>query len=108
MANLNVQRVTAVGGTAITFVAASAGGDRVPAGSNMFLLVRNGGGSTITVTLDVPGTTFNAAATPDTAITVAAAAETMIPVSEHYRSTDGRAGVTYSGVTSVTVAALSV
>ncbi len=73
------------------------------------LRIRNGGGSPITATVATPGEAFTGAAIADTAIVVAAGAEvTAGPFPyQHYRDPrDGLAAITYSGVTSVTIAVL--
>jgi len=109
MATLTAQPATAIGGRTITFTAASAGGDKVKPGSNVLLLVRNDSASSITVTLDATGLVFNGQNVPDTTVAVAAGAEAIIPVTADYRNaSDGLAAITYSAVTTVTVAALIV
>lgn len=107
MANLVPQNAS-VNGTTLNYVAATAGGDRVTTGSNIYLLVRNGGGASVTVTLATPGTIFNGQQIPDTTVAVAAGADVIIPANANYRDTDGRAAITYSDVTSLTVAAIAV
>lgn len=97
----------AVSGTALGFVAASAGGDTIVAGSNIFLLVRNGSGAAVTVTLATPGNEFNGQPIPDTTVTVAPAADVVVPITKAYDN-GGHAAITYSAVTSVTVAAIAV
>lgn len=106
MANLSVQHAD-VTGTTLAFAAASAGGDRVTAGAGIYVIVRNGGASAVTVTLATPGTVFNGQQIPDTTISVGAGASVIVPVNRNYRSDDGLADITYSDVTSVTVAALA-
>lgn len=109
MATLALQRVRAAAGTTVTRTAAAVGGDRCPVGDNVLLHVRNGGGSSINVTLDSTGKTFNGSDVPDTVVAVAAGAEAIIPITADYRSaSDGLAGIAYSGVTTVTVAALAI
>lgn len=110
MALLTTQSITAAGLTPTT-VAAAGGGDTIAPASTQddrtFLYVLNGGGSPITVTIADPGKTpaGNAGSAP--AITVAAAAAMYIPVPlGAINSSTSLASVTYSGVTSVTVAAL--
>lgn len=108
MATLTAQSATAIGGRTITFAAASAGGDKVAPGNNVYLLVKNGSTAAITVTLDATGLVFNGAAVPDTAVTVGVGADAIVPVTADYRNTtDGLAAITYSAVTTVTVAALT-
>lgn len=107
MAILAPQAAKAPAGTVITYADASAGGDRVAPGSNILLLVKNGSGASVTVTLDATGTAFNGAAIPDTAVVVAAGADAIVPVLPNYRSdSDGLAGVSYSAAASVKVAVL--
>lgn len=109
MATLAAQNARTVGGRTLTFAAASGGGDRAPVGSDLFLLVRNGSGGSVTVTLDSTGTAFNATAVADTAVVIAAAAEAIVPLMRAYRSDeDGLAGISYSSPTSVTVAVIQV
>lgn len=109
MATLTRQSVGAPAGTTISFASAAEAGDKVEPGTNVYLLVRNGSGGSITVTLDATGLTFNGGNVPDTAKAVAAGAVAMIPVTPEYRnSSDGLAAITYSGVSSLTVAALIV
>jgi hypothetical protein len=108
MATLSVQ-TAAIAGTAVTFAAAAGGGDQFANSGNERFVVKNGGGSPITVTIDSPGTcsfgtTANAA--HDLAVAVAAGAETMIGpfATDKYSDSNGNVQITYSGVTTVTVA----
>ena len=108
MATLTTQPATAIGGKTITYTAASAGGDKVAPGPDVYLLVKNGSAASITVTLDATGAVFNGQPVPDTVVSVAAGAETIIPVTRDYENaTDGLAAIAYSAVTTVTVAALT-
>ena len=54
MATLNYQSAQP-SGTTLTLAAASGGGDKVKAKDNGCVLVTNGGGSSVTVTIDTPG-----------------------------------------------------
>jgi hypothetical protein len=106
MALIAVQPLT-TSGLAPTFAAASAGGDTAPIGSDFYLVVRNGGGAPITVTVVTPGT-IKGLAIADTALSVPAAGEGFIPLDSIYRNPNtGRADITYSAVTSVTVGVLA-
>jgi len=105
MATLAAQNARTVGGRTLTLSPAAGGGDRAPVGDGLFLLIRNGSGSSVTVTLDATGTAFNATPVADTAVVVAAGAEAIVPLLRAYRSeSDGLAGISYSSATSVTVA----
>lgn len=107
MATLTTQPASAITGTTITFTAAAVGGDKVTPSANTYLIVKNGSGASITVTIDPTVTTFNGTAVPDTTVTVAAGAEAIIPITPDYKATsDGLAAITYSAVTTVTVAAI--
>jgi hypothetical protein len=94
-------------GTTLTMAAASGGGDTFVPGSSTVLLVRNGDASSKTVTIVRPGTTYGTA-DPDIAVTVAAGAIAVLGPypSDLADPTDGQIDVTYSAVTSVTVAAV--
>jgi hypothetical protein len=109
MATLATQTFnTAPAGKAITFASAAGGGDKAQPGDRVFLLVRNGSGSSINVTLDSTGVAFNATAVGDTVVAVADGAEKLIPIRREYASpVDGLAGISYSAVTTVTVAVLA-
>ncbi|WP_433415030.1 hypothetical protein ACQP1V_36255 [Microtetraspora malaysiensis] len=88
------------------FVNASAGGDDCVAGPGVNLIVKNGAGTSVTVTLAYPqpydgdqpvsGRTFTVPAT---------SGEFVIPVRDVYRNpATGRASISYSAAASVTVA----
>ena len=105
MAVLTMQQIRK-GGASAAFVAASGGGDKVRAHPTSFLYVKNGGGAPITVTVDskVPS---NYGDDVNLVETVAAGAERPIPIGnpQRFAGPDGMADISYSGVTSVTVAA---
>lgn len=71
------------------------------------LHVKNGGGSSITVTIITP-LTVNGLAVADRTVTVAAGGETVISlgVDNAYQQADGTAYVDFSSATSVTVAVI--
>jgi hypothetical protein len=116
MAALSVQQV-GVAGLTPAYTAAGAGGDTIPQSSDgrRFLHVKNGGGGSINVTITkqvasvrVPGVA-SALAISDMVVAVGAGAEKMIgPFSDAYRDGNGNVAITYSGVTTVTVAAIEV
>lgn len=105
MAALSAQPVT-TGGLKPTYAAAAGGGDTAPVGTGMVLHVVNGGGGAVTVTVVTPGTA-DGLAIADTAQSVPAGGHLFVPLRAVYRSpVTGRAAITYSGVTTVTVAVL--
>jgi hypothetical protein len=108
MAVLTAQQIIPAG-TAVTFASASGGGDRVPVGATNFVRVKNGSGSSITVTVNSVKP-CDQGFDHDLAVAVAAGATTDIgPLTPgRFTDTDGLAGVTYSSVTAVTVAAVFV
>lgn len=103
MAALTRQTIT-TSGLAVTYASASGGGDTVAnPTSTTALLVLNGDGSPTTVTIPVPGNAWNGVAAPDTAVVVAAGATALIRLDKRY-ATNGVASITYSSVTSLSVA----
>lgn len=109
MATLSYQRA-AISGTALTMASAAGGGDKVRPSQSGLVLVTNGGVGSITVTVAVPGNTRYGGAEPDVAVSVAAGASKLIgPFPNDLADpSDGLVALTYSGVTSVTVAAIAV
>lgn len=108
MATLTLNTV-AITGTDETLVAAAVGGDAIPndAGKS-YLIVNNGSGSSITVTIDAVNTNAPTGLTfTDPTVTVAAGVRKIIgPFSPSYfNDTNNRVNVTYSAVTTVTVGA---
>jgi hypothetical protein len=98
-------------GTVVTPVSATGGGDAAPVGSGMMLEVVNGGGSPITVTLAIPA---GASGYPNVAYTSTAVSVTNgttkwigpLAAPLYADPTTGLCTITYSAVTSVTVAAV--
>jgi hypothetical protein len=110
MALLALQSITSAGLTATT-VAAAGGGDTIQPASaaddRCTLYVNNGGGSPITVTVADPGKTPAGNAGTAPAVSVAAGTAMYIPIpTGAINPATGLASITYSGVTTVTVAAL--
>jgi hypothetical protein len=108
MATLTFQRAK-ITGTTVTMAAATALGDKVAANPKGVLKVTNGDASAKTVTIVVPGNTKFGQADPDIAVVVAAGATAYIgPLAQDLSDpTDDLVHITYSAVTSVTVAAVS-
>lgn len=108
MALLTPQAIPS-GGLAATYAAASVGGDTVPNAEDgrVFLHVKNGGGSAVTVTVGDPGRTPAGNPGTPSGVSVPAAGDRFIPLQVGVvDASDGLVDVTYSGITSVTVAAL--
>jgi hypothetical protein len=113
MAVLTVQNIVPAGAV-ITPVAAAGGGDLVPDDGNerTFLRVVNGGGAPINVTIAAVETSRNVPGigTVTVASQVVAVAngttKDIGPFASAFRNASGQVAVSYSGVTSVTVAAI--
>lgn len=107
MATLAVQVIDRDGLTP-SYSSAAGGGDKVVPGEGCFIHVKNGGGSPVTVTIVTPDTVEGDLDIEDRAVAVANGAEAMISVGDLYAGSDGLASLTYSGVTSVTIASLRI
>ena len=96
-------------GQALTFPTADGTGNTAPTGQGVFLLVKNGGGSSINVQLTYPSKYDGDQTVSPRAIAVAAGAETVIPLRDVYRDpATGLASIGYSSAASVTVAVVAV
>ena len=108
MATLTVNSLS-LAGTKPTFVAASGGGDDFGNdGVRTFLVVKNGGGAAVTVTINDTGSVSPPSAkafNPDVDVTVNASDEAWIGPFDTARF-GSSVSVSYSAVTSVTVAAV--
>jgi hypothetical protein len=102
MAEIPLQTLGATG-TELTEGAAAAG-DTAQVGPNKFLLVRNGSGASITVTIAVPGTDFTGTAVPDMVQAVAAGKIKVFPLLAVYGdpAQNGMAAISYSATATVT------
>lgn len=107
MATLAVQQITTAG-LAPTFTAASVGGDAIACDNDNSLRVKNGSGGSITVTIASP-TPCNFGFVHNVAVAVAAGADVTIGplILSRFGDATGLAQITYSAVTSITVAAIS-
>ena len=101
---ISVPVATGIIDVAAQAVAAAGGGDTAPVGPGRFLYVNNGSGGAITVTLATPGKVSGLDIT-NPAMAIAAGDHAIIPLTNVFRGTNGRAAITYSGVTTLTVAA---
>jgi hypothetical protein len=106
MAALNLIKAAVDGGVTLedSAVAATLAGDTAPTGSGRFLYVKNGSGGSITVTLATPGTVSGLDVENPTLV-IAAGKAGIIPLTRVFAAANGRASITYSAVTTVTVAA---
>ncbi len=107
MAVLTVQKLTNTGVTP-SFAAADVAGDKFANNGRQFLVVRNGGAASITVTINSQKK-CDQGFDHDLTVDVAAGAEKWIGPFDpnRFNDGDGNVEVAYSAVDSVTVAALS-
>lgn len=108
MADQATQDIT-LGGLGAAYAAASAGGDTFTPGEGVILHVKNGGASPTTVTIVTPNVAAGGLAIADAGGSVPAGGERFFgpfPPRDFARPADGKAEVTWSGVTSVTFAVL--
>lgn len=109
MATLTYKKSKIAGSGNVAMAAASGGGDKVFPNTRGAVLVKNGDASAKTVTVVVPGNTKFGQAQPDVAIVIPAGEQTLIgPFPQELAGTDGLVSLTYSAVTSVTVAAVQI
>lgn len=106
MSTLSVQKI-ALTGLAPSYDAAAAGGDEFVNSGRVFIHVKNGGGSSVDVTVDSQ-TPCSQGYDHDAVVAVGAGAEKMIGPfpKDRFNDTSGKVQVTYSGVSSVTIAAI--
>ena len=112
MATITSQEISEAGGV-VTYAAATADGDVVANDGTIFLHIKNGGGSEITTTItaqvtEVDSTSWGTLTKSNASIAIAGGAESFIgpfPISV-FNNSDEQIAITYSGVTSVTIAAL--
>lgn len=107
MATLTTQ-VIVPGGLTPAYSAAAGGGDKVTPGNDTFIHVKNGSGGSLTVTVDSV-TPSNYGTDADLVVAIPAGQERMVgplPGARFAGVSDGLVSVTYSGVTSLTIAAI--
>lgn len=113
MATLGIQTIVLAGLDDPSFGAAAAGGDNFPndaKGSQTFIYLKNGDGTTTDVTFDDTGSTGPDEATafdPDVVVTVPAGGESLVGPFDATRF-GFSVGMTYEKVTSLTVAAFTI
>lgn len=107
MATVTTRKVAQAGSTPAP-VAASVGGDQIPGTPRTILRVVNGGGSSITVTVNSQQN-CDQGFDHDLAVAVPAGATREIgPFGQRFYDSNGFVQVTYSAVTTVTVEAIEV
>lgn len=106
MSLLTIQKVILTGLTP-SYDAAAAGGDEFVNSGRIFIHVKNGGGASIDVTVDSQ-TPCNQGVDHNAVVAVPAAGERMIGPfpKDRFNDTAGKVQIAYSGVTSVTIAAI--
>jgi hypothetical protein len=108
MATLTTQVVNLTSGL-VPSMGSAAADDKVRPGPTTFLMVSNGSGGSINVTIAVPGTTKYGQANPSIVIAVANGATKLIgPLTKLVQGTDKLVDVDYSATSSVTRAAIRV
>lgn len=108
MALLATQKI-ALAGLEAVFSAATGGGDTFTPGDQTFLEINNASGGDITVTIDSE-TPSNFGTDEDVVVVVTAGERRHIgplPASRFADATTGLGGITYSGVTTLTIAVIS-
>ena len=108
MAALTTQQISPTGITP-TFVACTSGGDTFTPGPKTFLDIKNGAGATVTVTIDTTAIEFGE---PIANVVVSIPVSTEMLVgpfqpAEVEQGGTGQAQLTYSAVTSLTIAVLT-
>lgn len=110
MANL-VTQVAINSGITPVFTAAAAGGDRMEAGDDVGLYVKNGSAGSITVTIASPGLCSQGGTHP-LVVAIPATSERLIgpltPPNRYINPTTNLVDVAYSASASVTVASVKV
>lgn len=105
MAALATTTISVASGTVdlvAALAAATVSGDTAEVGPGKFLVVFNGDASSKTVTIDTPGTVSGLAISNGSYV-IATLDTAIIPLGNVFRGSTGRASITYSAVTSVTV-----
>lgn len=108
MATLSSQSISRAG-VVPSYASAAGGGDKFHPSETTFLHVKNGSGGSITVTIPTPGS-VEGEPIADRAVALGAGAEKMIgPLPKRLfgnPADSGLGAITYSGVSSLTIAAL--
>ena len=114
MAELTVQQITETGGAA-TYVSANGEGDTADNNGNMFLHIKNGGGGAITATITALTTSvesgmYGELRKSNSATILDAGTEAFVGgfAPAAFNDGNGEIAITYTAVTSLTIAALYV
>lgn len=108
MALLVKQNINTATGSSVVLTAADAGGDEVAHESNLRLLVFNGGGSAIDVTITSHVPTRAPTGPENLVVEVDAGDIGVIPLGNPgYRNSSGRVEIDYDSVSNVEVAVIS-
>jgi hypothetical protein len=102
LATTTISVATGLLDTWAALAAATVSGDTAEVGPGKFLVVRNASVSTITATIATSGTK-SGLAIADGSYAVATLDTCIIPLADVFRGSTGRASITYSDVTTVTV-----
>ncbi|SFE54672.1 hypothetical protein SAMN04487819_11668 [Actinopolyspora alba] len=107
MATVEAQELAAAGTDGLTWTAAASGGDEVPTGRGLVLLIRNTDTAAHTVTITTP-VTVRGVAVDDVTRSVAADGVAAVPmVDELYRDpASRRAALSYDAATGIELAVL--
>lgn len=108
MATLSVQEIVLTG-LEPSYDAGAAGGDEFVNGGNTFIHVKNGHTSAQTVTVDSQAK-CSQGFDHDAAVSVPASGERMIGpfAKDRFNDADGKVQISYSGVTSLTIAVIRI
>lgn len=109
MATLTVQATDLENGLEPTYASAAGGGDQFANTGKEIIHIKNGGGGAITCTVDAPNA-CNHGALHDMAVSVGAGEDWILgPFSKaRFNDSSDFVQITYSGVTSVTIAIVQV
>lgn len=103
LTTITIPVATGLDDLAGSLVAAASLGDTAETGSGLVFVALNGDASSKTLTIATPKT-FHGLAIPEVQMTVEAGDIALLPLSrELFRGTGGRAAITYSAITSLTV-----
>ncbi len=104
MATLTVQTIVVTGLTE-SLVAAAGGGDEFVNADDVFIIITNGSGGSITLTIETPAIIEGDLAIAERTISIGAGATKLIGPFDKgvYNDSAGKVQLTYSGVTSLTV-----